>query len=196
MRHSSLLTLVALALLGWPSNAGAQERKGFWFDADFGAASISASANGTNGSRTSTGIFGLALGWAVTPRVLTGVDMRIVVLDVTGDVSGYADVYNVTARVMYYLRPSSGFFVKGTIGGSFIDFDIDAQGTRLTANVSKGLGLGAGVGYDWYLGRGFSLTPAVTYWYGRTGDVRYIGQTLFTDWSHNVVDATIGISFH
>ena len=70
------------------------------------------------------------------------------------------------------------------------------MGTTLTANVGKGVGLGAGAGYDWYLGRGFSLTPSVTYWYGRSGDFRFLGQTFFTDWSQNVVDVTIGVSFH
>ena len=197
MRRMSRLaaTLLVIACAGWPSTASAQERKGFWFDADFGLGSVGVSAGNFDDSRTAAGIFGLAAGWAVTPQVLVGGDIRTAGFDITGVIVGTIFISNVTGRVAYYPSPSRGFFVKGTIGGSFVDLDIEESGTTLSANVGAGLGLGTGIGYDWYLGRGFSLTPAATYWYGRIGDFRFVGQTFFTDWSHNVIDLTVAISF-
>lgn len=132
----------------------------------------------------------------MNPRLLVGFDWRFATFDIIGPIPGTVTVSNVGGRVAYYPSRSRGVFVKGTIGGSFVDLDIERSGTRLTANVGKGFGAGGGVGYDWYLGKGFALTPSVTYWYGRAGDFRFVGQTFFPDWSHNVLDMTIGISFH
>jgi len=50
--------------------------------------------------------------------------------------------------------------------------------------------------YDIYLGRGFSLKPAASFWYGHPGDVTFRGERFLTDWSHNVVDATMSIKFN
>lgn len=191
-----LLPVLAFICLGWSSTATAQERRGFWFDIDAGVGSVRVSSDRESGPRGWEGIGTLAAGWAVNPRLLAGVEMRIMSLDVTGDIVGTADVYNVMGRVAYYPNASRGFFVKGAAGGSFIDLNIDQQGTTFTANIAKGLGLGAGVGYDIYLGRGFSVTPAVTYWYGRMDGLNIFGETYLTGWSHDVIDMTIGVSFH
>jgi outer membrane protein with beta-barrel domain len=185
-----------IACLGLAPTASAQERKGFWFDFQVGAASIDVSANGVSPSRDWGGTAGFALGWALRPNLLAGVETRFVAGEITGTVDAEIDVYNVMGGVRFYPRPRSGFFVQGSAGGSFVDLNVEAQGTTLTANVGKGLGLSGGVGYDFYLGRGFSLTPALTVWYGRVGDIRFIGETLFSQWRHNAVDLTIGVSFH
>lgn len=188
-------TLLVAAWAGWPSTASAQERTGFWFDVDFGISSVGVSAENFDDSRTRSGLFGLAAGWALTPQVLIGGDIRGTGLNVSGTIDGALFLYNVAGRIAYYPSPSRRFFVKGTIGGAFVDLDIEVSGSTLTSNVGKGLGLGTGIGYDWYLGRGVSVTPAVNYWYGRIGDFRFVGQTLFSDWDHNVIDLTVALSF-
>ena len=195
-RSRVVVAALALSCLAWSATAAAQERTGFWFDVDLGAGSVGLSSDVGDSSRTWGAVGRFGAGWAVNPQLLAGFEMGITTLDVSGDLTGTLDVYNVMGRVAYYPSPSKGLFVKGAVGGSFLDLNIEDRGTTLTANVSSGLGLGAGVGYDVYLGRGFSLTPGVSYWYGRTGDVKIFGETLFADWSHNVVDLTIGLSFH
>jgi outer membrane protein with beta-barrel domain len=187
---------VLAALLLLPSIAAAQERKGFWFDFEVGASSVDVSASGMNSPRDWGGTVGLGLGWALRPSLLAGMEFRFVSGETSALVDAGINVYNVMGAITFYPRATSGFFVKGAAGGSFVDLNVDAQGTTLTANVGKGLGVSGGVGYDVYLGRGFSLTPAVTVWYGRVGDVRFVGQTIFSDWTHNAVDLTIGVSFH
>jgi hypothetical protein len=194
VRQVVLFALLCLVLV--PSNAAAQERKGFWFEFDAGLGRARISAGDFDDSWGWTGGGGFALGWALNPRLLAGFDYRAEAFELKGPLEGDVVLSIVGARVAYYPSPSRGFFVKGTVGGSFVDLSITQSGTTLDANVGKGFGIGAGAGYDWYLGRGISLTPSVTYWHGRTGDFRFLGQTFFTDWSHDVVDMTIGVSFH
>ena len=64
-----------------------------------------------------------------------------------------------------------------------LDLTFDAPEANLAVEAGKGIGLAAGAGYDVYLGRGFSLTPAVGVWYGRPGDLRVAGQTLLRNWT-------------
>lgn len=192
----SAAAVLLIACMGVASTASAQERKGFWFDLESGVGSVHVSSDSGSSDRMWGGIGSLAAGWAVTSRLLAGVEMRLTSLDVSGDIVGTVDLYNVTGRVAYYPYRSRGFFVKGAAGGTFVDLNIDQQGTTFTATIAKGLGLGAGVGYDFYVGRGLSFTPAVTYWYGRTGGWKVFGETFFAGWSHDVVDMTIGVSFH
>ena len=89
----------------------------------------------------------------------------------------------------------SGFFVKG--GGGFSSIDTDfRQGSRtVTVDLGTGVGLIAGAGYDFRVGKNISVTPAVNYWFGWSGDVTLDG-TLLTNWKPNVVDFTVGVTFH
>jgi hypothetical protein len=194
-QHCAAAVLVVVCV-GLASTATAQERKGFWFDLEFGIGSIRVGSDNGHGPRGWDGVGAFAVGWALNPRLLAGMELRLTTLGVSGDVVGTIDVYDVLARVAYYPYSSRGFFVKGAAGGSFIDLNMDQQGTTFTATIAKGLGLGAGAGYDFYVGRGFSLTPAVTYWYGRTDGLKILGGTFFPGWSHDVIDMTIGVSFH
>jgi hypothetical protein len=174
------------------ATASAQERKGFWFDFGVGVGS-SGISTGIDEARDSAGIVALKLGWALNRQLLMGMEIRMMTLDVTGDIVGVLAAYNVHGTILYYPRASSGFFLSGGLGGAFLDLDPDDQ--DLT-NVAKGFGLSAGVGYDFYLGRGFSLTPATTFWYGNTGGGSLNAQTSLADWNHNVIDATISIKFN
>ena len=185
-----------MAFMGLSSTASAQERKGFWFEMNPGVGWMHVSTDSGSGPHGWDSVGAFAVGWALSPRFLAGMEMRLTTLGVSGDIVGTMDVYDVLGRVAYYPYSSRGFFVKGAAGGSFVDLNMDQQGTTFTANIAKGLGLGGGVGYDFYVGRGISFSPAVTYWYGRTGGLKVMGDTFFPGWSHNVVDMTIGVSFH
>lgn len=198
MRRRLVAAVVGVVIVGGPRLAEAQGRRGFWFDFGVGVGSVGASADATDGDggRTGGAVVSLDLGWALRPSLLAGFEIRVIPLDVTGDIVGYVDLYNVMAVVAYYPRDSSGFFVKGGLGGTFLDLNFDEQGTTLTANVAQGLGISGRVGYDLYLGRGFSVTPSGGIWYGRTDGWHFLGQTFFPNWRHNVVDATVSISFH
>jgi hypothetical protein len=102
----------------------------------------------------------------------------------------------VSGTLTYYPGSSSNFFVEGGVGASFLEVTVDAADTSPSPELGAGFGLTAGAGYDIYLGRGFSLTPAVGFWYGRPGDLRIAGQTLLRNWRHNVIDFTLAIKFN
>lgn len=198
MRWTHVTTLLVAAFVLSGFRAEAQERKGFWFDFGVGAGSVGLSADGASSEddRIGSGVASLSLGWALSPRLLAGFDLRVSVLDVQGDIEGEMALGNFMATLAYYPRDTSGFFVKGGIGGALVDLSFEQQNTTLTTNLAKGLGLSGRVGYDFYLGRGFSVTPSGGVSYGRTGDLVFLGETLFSNWRYTVLDATVSISFH
>ncbi len=78
---------------------------------------------------------------------------------------------SVTGTVTFYPQASGGFFLKGGVGLSYVDTEV-SEGS-FTASLSKtGWGVLAGIGYDLRVGRNFSLTPCVNFFYGQPGDVR------------------------
>jgi opacity protein-like surface antigen len=99
-----------------------------------------------------------------------------------------------TGTVTFYPQASSGFFLKGGVGLSYVDTEI-REGS-LSVSVSKtGWGVLAGIGYDLRVGRNISITPSVNYYYGQPGDLSIEGETL-GGWKQNVIDVGIGIIFH
>src|SRR5262245_41161126 len=116
MRTSRVAAAIVVAMsIGWSSSATAQERKGFWFDFDPGIGSVRVSSNSGSGDSMWGGVGALAAGWALNPRLLAGVEMRLMTLDVSGDIAGTMDVYDVLGRVAYYPYSSRGLFVKGAV---------------------------------------------------------------------------------
>jgi hypothetical protein len=71
---------------------------------------------------------------------------------------------------------------------------VKVDGSTVSANLGRGLGLVAGAGYDIPVGRRVSITPAVDFSYGRPGASSILGTPL-ADFRQNVIDFTIGITF-
>lgn len=204
VRPTLLFATVACVVgIALPATAIAQERKGFWGSFGLGTGSIGVSAEDAVAQprpfqvgRDGGGVAELGLGWAVNQQLLVGIEVKAMFATYAGDVHGTLDVSNVSGTVTYYSRSSSNFFVKGGVGGSFLELTVDAPDPNVAVKPGKGFGLTAGAGYDIYLGRGFSLTPAAGFWYGRPGDLRIAGQTLLRNWKHNVFDVTLSIKFN
>jgi len=93
-------------------------------------------------------------------------------------------------------QPASGLLIKGGIGMSFVDTQFREGSTTVTVDPGYGLGLIAGAGYDFRVKKNLSITPAVNFWYGKPGNVPHTGETLATNWRQNVVDFTVGVTFH
>jgi hypothetical protein len=143
-----------------------------------------------------TGASALGLGWAVNPQLLVGIELRGMGWKWwTTDWNGTLYVNNVSGILTYYPRVASGFYVKGGLGGSFLNMDVEGFGGP-AGNSSHGFGFTTGTGYDVYLGRGFWLTPAVNFFYGQSGDVEFSRDTVIRDWKHNRTDFTVGIKFN
>ena len=100
---------------------------------------------------------------------------------------------------MFYPQPSSGFFVKAGAGFAFSDTDFRMGSTTVTVDLGTGLGVIAGAGYDVRVARNFSVTPAVSLWYGHHRSVAsafFEDDTTLGTWNHNVVDVTLSVTFH
>lgn len=80
-------------------------------------------------------------------------------------------------------------------GAALANIDVEIDDTNVTADLGSGFGVLGGVGYDIRVSRRLSITPGVNVWYGKLGDLRALGETFATGWSHNVVDFTIGLTF-
>jgi hypothetical protein len=197
-RTRVIASVLTAAWMSLPSTAGAQDRQGLWVGAGggWGSANVTTDELGAFG-RENGGAFSVRLGGTLNPRLLLGGEFdiwsRTVEIEEGANVT--ANIYNLSGTATFYPRPSSGFFVKGGAGLSFVDVTIDADGESVTFDLGKGPGFVAGAGYDIRLSRRVSLTPAVDYWYGRPGDVKALGETL-GGWKQNVVAATLGITFH
>ena len=199
MRHDRVVTSVAcVVVLAMASTAFAQERKGFWGTFGVGVGSFEVSASPAQGSRFTDrdggGVSELALGWAVNRRLLAGFELKTGNGTVGSEDSVGVNVYSATGALWFY-PTASNFFVKGGVGQSIIEGNSRLAGSTITES-HGGIGLTAGAGYDLYLGRGFSLTPAAGFWYGRPGELRLGGTTLLEDFTQNVVDFTVAIKFN
>jgi hypothetical protein len=173
------------------SAAHPQERQGFWIGLGGGYGSAKATCDDCEGDREGAGAGYLKLGFTLNERVLLGGEFNLWTKS-EDDVT--LNLYNATATLTFYPKAESGFFLKGGVGASFVDTEIDDG--RITADLGSGLGLLAGVGYDWRLGRNVSLTPAFNFWYGSPGDLVIGDETLARNWKQNVFDITIGVTFH
>jgi hypothetical protein len=74
-------------------------------------------------------------------------------------------VGHLSGVVYWYPRPASGLFLKGGAGLALYSVDAGPLGEE----DDSGLGLHAGVGYDFRVGRNLSLTPAAGVFWGDFG---------------------------
>jgi hypothetical protein len=171
-----------------------QARQGFWigFGAGYGSAEASASCEDCDGGGREGSFTGfLKLGGTLNERVLLGAEMN-------GWIKEQDDVTltlgSFTGTVTFYPKATSGFFLKGGVGLSFVDTEFNDG--SFSATVSKtGWGVLAGIGYDLRVGRNVSITPSVNFYYGQPGDIAFEGETI-GGWKQNVVDFSIGVTFH
>jgi len=200
MSREAIVTLaLVLTSVAFPAAAGAQERRGPWFGigGGYGGAGVSCSDICEDHRRESGDVVYLRGGWTLNERVLIGADFAYwsKILALEPGVKATVELNSLMGSVSFYPKATSGFFVKGGAGVTFIDTIFDVEGSKVTADLGKGLGLIAGVGYDLRLGRSVSLTPAVNFWYGRPGDLRLAGEAFASNWKHNVIDFTLGFTF-
>lgn len=170
-----------------------QERQGFWIGLGGGYGSAGVGCDGCDGGDREGAFAGsLKLGGTLNERVLLGVESNGWIKEQDGIT---LTLGSVTGTVTFYPQASSGFFLKGGVGASYISTDF-SEGSLSVSASKTGWGLLAGLGYDLRVGRNISITPAVNYYYGQPGDIEFDGETAFGGWSQDVVTFEIGITFH
>ncbi len=179
--------------------AQAQEREGFWFGFGLGAGSADVTCDDCDDDENDreTGAAGaLRAGWTLNSRVLLGIEGSAWTKKEDADGTDITiNMYNVSGTVTLYPSETAGFFLKGGAGLAFVNSKYEEGNTTVDSDMGSGLGLLAGIGYDFRLGRRVRLTPALDAYYGNIGDVKIGGETLATGWKQNDVALTIGLTF-
>ena len=172
------------------STAGAQqiesqERQGFGISFGVGAGSASLSCDGCDSDREGGFSGYLRLGGYVNPSLFVG-----------GETNGWVDseagvdqqIGFLSAVVQWYPQPASGFYLKGGLG-----FARATASDAFDELSTSGLGITAGLGYDWRLTRNFSLTPYVNYARSIGAEAEFNG--IGTDVTLNVDLLQFGLGF-
>lgn len=193
-----LIALSAVACLAAASAASAgshpQEREGFWAGIGLGVGSAEVTCDDCGpSSRETSAVLSIRLGGTLNERLLLGIESNTWLKEQDGVTVTLA---NVAATLTLYPQPASGFFIKGGVGFSAVINEFREGSTTVTLDPGYGLGLIAGAGYDFRVKKNLSITPAVNFWYGKLGNVPHDGEPFFTNWKQNVVDFTVGVTFH
>lgn len=190
MRLARVLAALALtAAFGTPLAAqNAQTREGFWISFGFGAGSADLTCDGCEVDRE-TGYSGyLRLGGTLRPNLLLGAESN----GWTRDDDGVESTIGFLSGVVYfYPTTTSGFWLKGGLGVS--SFELTDGVDELT---TTGVGLTAGLGYDFRMTRNFSLTPYLTLLQQVGGNVEINELDLDETANVNVIQIGLGFTWH
>jgi hypothetical protein len=188
--------VVAVAGVGWRSEAAAQTREGFYVGLGGGAGWASISCDGCSDRDRQAGGSGyFKAGWTLNPHLLIGGELNVWARhDEAFDVAQWTYRYNVSATTTVYPSTASGFFVKGGAGLSYLDLDRDFGEETVSLELGDGPGIVVGAGYDIRLGH-VALTPAVNYWVGWLDDLESRGVPFERGRRQQVFDLTLGITF-
>lgn len=162
------LPAATAALLLWFGAAGAGElgkRDGWWGAGEFGGGSVTLSGPTDELDDSFAGFYlGLAVGYALTPHVLIGVETNgwlREASDPNNPTKGEA-VNPVFGVLRFYpFEDTGGLYLKA--GGGLVDH----WNNDWKASEGNGWGIMGGVGYDIHVEGPFFLSPFFTYTYGK-----------------------------
>ncbi|MCC6989033.1 MAG: hypothetical protein IT181_08550 [Acidobacteria bacterium] len=103
-------------------------------------------------------------------------------------------MYNLAATVTFYPAAHPGLHFRAGAGLGIVAGDVDLY-KGLLLDAAKGPGLVVGLGYDVPVGRHVSITPTVSLWAARIGDLSSGQTVLRNNWSQHVIDITLGVTF-
>ena len=97
----------------------------------------------------------------------------------------------LSAVAQWYPQPASGLFVKGGLGLATVSLEDDVD--EIT---STGLGITVGGGYDFRVGRNFSLSPYINYLRGFGAQANLNGTSTDFDYNVNLLQFGLGFTWH
>ncbi|PZN47979.1 MAG: hypothetical protein DIU65_16775 [Proteobacteria bacterium] len=165
-----------------------QTRQGFGISFGLGGGSGAVDCSGCDSDRE-TGASGyLRLGGYVRPDLFVAFESNGFVTSSDGaDTTG--GFYSVALQ--WYPNAEKGFYLKGNLGFAGLVEEYDFDEFKVAA-----AGLGVGVGYDWRLGRNFSLTPYANVIFTGKGDVKFNGSSTGVKASFNLIQIGLGFTWH
>jgi len=185
----SAVTYVASASVASPAS-NPPVRRGFWLGFGGGFGSADATCDACRAGQRENAVVGyFNLGGTIHDHLLLGGEVNLWSKDHEGVT---LNLYNILATLTIYPQASSNYFLKVGAGGAFIDTDIHQDSRTITVDLGNGLGLLVGAGYDIRVWTKASVTAGANFWYGK----KLGGDAFASTWKQNVVDVTLGITFH
>ncbi len=157
MRRALSVGLLAATLAVAPLAAQGGTHKGFWIG--FGLGGGANLSKGLDGKSLWGGNGYIRLGGTPSQQLLLGGEVLGWTVDQNNQTLNRGNVHFVA---MYYPSPSSGFYLKGGIGGASIGRE-SHSGSTTTTTTKGGFGAGAGLGYEVKLGKNIYLVPSADF---------------------------------
>ena len=170
------LSLVLLATPAMAQEGSRHERRGLWVG--FGVGTGSLGCNECSGERENSYSGNFRIGGTLSQKLLIGFESNGWYKEESGVSLSMA---NASAVATFYPSATGGFHLKGGLGVSRLGLDVDGLGS----DSETGAGAIVGLGYDFRMGKSFSLSP---YFNGIAGN--------FDGGSANFWQVGLGLSWH
>lgn len=163
-------------------------RKGFFIGGGFGYGSAGLDCNGCPSDRENGPVGYIRLGGTINPHLRIGVESNAWAKTSFGVDEQIAFV---TADLYVYPSVSSNFWVKGGVGVAEGKASGDIDELKAT-----GVGIGAGIGYDWSVGGGnFVIVPFATYLRQLSGNIKLNGSDSGVSANANLLEIGVGLGY-
>ena len=158
MTKAAILAAAGLLALAAPGTAQAQgnpqTRNGFTIAFGLGNGSAKPTCDGCADADRKNGVSGfLRLGGAVSSSLIISGQTRGWTHSENG---ATADMGFLLAGAQWYPQPATGWYLEGGLGLGTLQISDDVTGDKLK---SVGAAISVGTGYDFRVGKNFSLTP-------------------------------------
>ncbi len=191
MHRLLLAAVMALSLSSAALAQGAprpQTREGFGISFGIGGGSAGSDCDFCSSDRTTALSGYLRLGGHVKQNVFVGFESNGWINSEDGIDEGLGFY---SAVVQWYPNVEQGFYLKGGLGLALYNATDGVD--EISGN---GLGLNLGVGYDFRVGRNFSLTPYANFLMSTKSELNFNDESTGLNISANLIQFGLGFTWH
>jgi hypothetical protein len=135
---------------------------------------------------------GFVIGGALVGYALPDPTFKVDGIEANND-SGTARLSTVGLFATFYPNPEQGLYFDVLLGYAEGDYELTVGSVTVTSETSTGYALGAGIGYDFWVGDQWSLGPAFRLHYA---NLKYEDGTDKEDWSVLAPTLSFMVTFH
>ena len=192
MRVLPLIVALSLVSAAAEAQAKANTRQGFWIGFGFGPGSTGVDCTSCDDARVNGFTGYLRMGGTLSHKWLLGGESSAWVRSANGTDE---DMEFASLVAMWYPSETGAFYLKFGIGGMTFASKDSISGDELTATAGS---FTVGVGYEFRVGRNFSVVPFLNSMASAPASFKLNGQPASTseDLSLNMVQIGVGVTWH